>query len=62
VLTRLGDLPDVNPGVIEGLFVEDLSYLQELYRRINGDGEFSITVKCSHCGENVEVQFASPGE
>lgn len=35
VITRLGDLPDVNPRIIEGLFVEDLAFLQRLYGSIN---------------------------
>jgi hypothetical protein len=37
VIVRLGTLPDVNTKVIEGLFASDLSYLQALYERINGD-------------------------
>lgn len=61
VITKLGTLEDVNPRAIEGLFVEDLGYLQELYRRVNGDEELTISTKCSHCGEKVEVGF-SPGE
>ena len=35
VITRLGALPDVHTGVIEGLFASDLAFLQDLYRRIN---------------------------
>lgn len=37
VIVRLGTLPDINTKVIEGLFASDLSYLQTLYERINGD-------------------------
>ncbi len=37
VVTRLGALEELSPPVIEGLFVEDLAYLQGLYRRINGE-------------------------
>ena len=60
VVTKLGSLTDVNPGIIEGLFLEDLTYLQELYQRINGNGELMIKTKCPHCGETVEVNFLSP--
>ncbi|MFY2826026.1 hypothetical protein [Ruegeria sp. MALMAid1280] len=35
VVTKLGSVPDVNTKVIEGLFAADLSYLQDLYERIN---------------------------
>ena len=31
VLTRLGSLADIHPGVIEGLYASDLAYLQDLY-------------------------------
>ena len=61
VVSKLDGLDDVNPRIIEGLFVEDLAYLQELYRRINGSEELTIKSKCPHCGEQVEVSL-SPGE
>jgi hypothetical protein len=35
VITRLGSLPDVHAGVIEGLFASDLAYLQRLYEQLN---------------------------
>jgi hypothetical protein len=64
VITQLGSLskPEINPGIIERLFVEDLAYLQELYRRINGDGNIRLQTKCPHCGEEVEVSLIPPGE
>jgi len=34
VVTRLGEVRDVNPGVIENLFASDLAYLQNLYGRV----------------------------
>ncbi len=62
VVAKLGSLPDVNPRTIEELFVEDLGYLQEFYRRINGEGDISLKTKCVHCGEEVEVSFSPSGE
>lgn len=42
VITRLGSLPDVNTGVIEGLYASDLAYLQRLYEQFNtGDADES---------------------
>src|SRR5271156_1837881 len=38
VVTRLGDLPQVNPRVIEELFAVDFAHLEDLYRRINTQG------------------------
>src|SRR6188472_637163 len=39
VITRLGSLPDVHAGVIEGLYSSDLTYLQRLYDRFNAVDE-----------------------
>ena len=35
VITKLGTLEEVSPGVIEGLFACDLNYLYQFYRQIN---------------------------
>ena len=44
VIVRLGSLPDVNTGVIEGLYASDLAYLQRLYERFNAaDDEPELT-------------------
>ncbi len=61
VVTKLGTLEDVNPRIIEGLFVEDTAYLQEFYRRVNGGEQLTIATKCPHCNEPVEVGL-NPGE
>jgi hypothetical protein len=39
VITRLGSLPEVHAGVIEGLYASDLTYLQRLYDRFNAVDE-----------------------
>jgi len=62
VITKLGELKDVTPGTIERLFIGDLTYLQELYRRINGDGDMILNLKCPHCGESFEETLTAPGE
>jgi len=36
VILRLGSLPEIHTGVIEGLYASDFAYLQKLYERING--------------------------
>jgi len=35
VVTSLGDVAMITPQVIEGLFVEDLNFLQGFYKQIN---------------------------
>ena len=61
VITKLGSLPDVNPGIIERLFTADLSYLQEFYQRINGEGGTRFAVTCPQCGASFEVDMGRLG-
>jgi hypothetical protein len=56
VVTRLGSLRQIDPGVIEGLFSEDLAYLQDLYNRINGLTPRMMAVSCPHCRKEHEVE------
>jgi hypothetical protein len=55
VVTKLGMLPDINPSVIEKMFAADVSYLQELYERINGNGSSAFDVECPHCKGSVQL-------
>jgi hypothetical protein len=55
VITKLGDLKDVNPGVIENLFSADLAYLQDFYRRINTNGNSLVKVICPKCENEFEM-------
>ena len=57
VITKLGDLSDVNTGVIEGLFSTDLAYLQSFYRKINEDGAAQYNLSCPHCNKEIEVSY-----
>ncbi len=55
VVTDLGSLSEVTPHVIENLFVADLNYLQELYKRINlSEGDATDAV-CPECGEQFQI-------
>jgi hypothetical protein len=62
VITRLGDLREVNPGVIEKLFTSDLAFLQGLYNRINGNGTSRHAIVCPHCDEKFEMELEPVGE
>jgi hypothetical protein len=35
VISRLGDLTDIHPGIIEAMFISDVAYLEEFYEKIN---------------------------
>ncbi|BCT91023.1 hypothetical protein LYSHEL_00470 [Lysobacter helvus] len=39
VIVRLGTLPDIHTGVIEGLYASDLAYLQRLYESLNAEDD-----------------------
>lgn len=51
VVTMLGTLPEVTPEVIEGLFISDMEFLQDMYDTINKAENPQIQVTCPHCGE-----------
>jgi len=61
VITRLGDLSEINPKVIEGLFAGDLAFLQDLYRRSNENGHDRLAVTCPQCDKAFEVEVGSVG-
>jgi hypothetical protein len=58
VVTELGDITDVTPGLIEGLFAPDLAFLQDLYRRINQEGHTHALVTCPQCDTEFAVDVA----
>jgi hypothetical protein len=58
VVTRLGDVTDVGPAVIEGLFAADFDHLQRLYERLNTDGEAVGSVTCPECSHAFEVDLS----
>lgn len=61
VVMRLGTLTDVHAGVIEGLFTEDLSYLQRTYNRINGLASDDDVTQCPQCGHHLHPVPAPGG-
>lgn len=62
VITRLGDLPQVNPKVIEGLFSADFTFLEQFYRRVNERGHNRMEATCPECGATFEVEVGGSGE
>jgi hypothetical protein len=62
VITKLGTLSDINPGVIENLYSADLSYLQDFYRKINEEGTSTIATTCPGCGHQYEVNMGDLGK
>src|SRR3990170_1275826 len=58
VITRLGSITDVHPGIVENLFASDLAFLQDLYRRINQEGHTRAAVTCPACNHGFTVDVA----
>ena len=58
VITALGTLDAVNPGVIEGMFAADLAFLQDLYRQVNAEGHSHTAVTCPQCRNEFAVDLA----
>jgi hypothetical protein len=58
VITRLGELRQISPTIIEGLFASDVVYLQELYIRVNGMGTNVVETQCPGCGTRFTLDLA----
>ena len=56
-VTRIGDVTDITPELVEGLYAGDFDHLQRLYERINSNGEAVGVVSCPHCAEHFEVDL-----
>lgn len=63
VVTRLGSLPEITPEVIEGLFVADMEFLQDMYDAINQGEKPRLQMTCPHCGRQFvdTINFQGAG-
>ena len=58
VVTRIGEVSEVTPETIEGLYAADFDHLQRLYERLNTDGEVVGSVTCPECSRAFEVDLS----
>ena len=58
VVTRIGDLTEITPQLIENLFAADFDHLQRLYERLNTDGEAVGSITCPACSHAFEVDLS----
>ena len=63
VIVELGTLPEITPEVIEGLFIADMEFLQNMYDTINRADKPQIQVTCPHCGKRFvdTINFQGAG-
>lgn len=57
VVTRIGEVTEITPEVVEALYAADFDHLQRLYERLNTDGEAVGAVTCPHCAQAFEVDL-----
>jgi hypothetical protein len=58
VVTKLGDVTEVTPALVEELYAADFDHLQRLYERLNTDGEAVGSVTCPSCSHAFEVDLS----
>lgn len=58
VITRLGDIRQISPAIVEGLFSADMSYLQNLYIQVNDAGTSIVETQCPTCGTRFALDMA----
>jgi hypothetical protein len=61
VITRLGSVSEVHPGIVENLFASDLAFLQDLYRRVNQEGTSQVAVSCPACQHEFTIDLGADG-
>jgi hypothetical protein len=61
VVTRLGGAPQINPKVIESLYVTDLAYLQNLYNEMNQLENGHEAVTCPQCQHEFRPEVNGVG-
>ena len=55
VITKLGNMQNITPKVVENLYTVDLAFLQDMYQRINDVESPAMKVTCKGCGKNFDV-------
>lgn len=58
VVMRIGDMTEISPALIEGLYAADFDHLQRLYERVNTGEEMVGRVDCPSCGVEFEVDLS----
>jgi hypothetical protein len=56
-ITSIGDVTEITPELVEGLYAADFDHLQRLYERLNSDGDAVGVVSCPACAHRFEVDM-----
>lgn len=55
---QLDGIGSLTPEQIASLYVIDLSYLEDLYERLNNPENINMGVVCPHCSQQFQVQVS----
>lgn len=58
VIIQLGEVPQVTPEVVEGLFASDFAFLEDLYERLNAAEPIVLGVSCPNCSSRFHIKVA----
>lgn len=61
VVVQLGEITAVGPAIVERLFASDLSYLQELYLKLNSGEHVTVGAVCPSCSTHFQLQVSPLG-
>jgi hypothetical protein len=56
-VTRIGEVTDITPELVEGLYAGDFDHLQRIYERINTGGDAVGVISCPQCAHDFEVDL-----
>src|SRR5215212_568347 len=56
-ITRIGEVTEITPELVENLYAADFDHLQRLYERVNSNGDAVGVVKCPACAHEFEVDM-----
>ena len=56
-ITRIGEVTEITPDLVAGMYAADFDHLQRLYERVNSDGEAVGVVSCPACAHRFEIDL-----
>lgn len=62
VITKLGELSQVTPRIVENMFAADVAFLQDFYQQINELDDRTLVTVCPNCNHEYEVSIPFLGE
>ncbi len=57
VVTQIGSITEITPGLVERLYAADFDHLQQLYERLNTATDAVGVVSCPECQSEFEVDL-----